>query len=341
MESTANFHGVEVRPGERVCRLLDVATLASGATIRIPVHIVNGSRRGPVLCMTSVIHGPETFSIDIIRETLSRIDSQCLRGAVIAIPVANPVAFDAQTTTTPSDNLNLNRAFLPDAESRADNGQKQDLTVRMAACLAQWVSESDCLLDYHCGTGGMAINYVYVPEVPDELGEQVRRIARAYGLKVMYLGSGFPNSISAYALSLGIPALALEIGGGLDLPAWYLEDAVRGVFNVMKHLGMLRGKPVLPETQYLLKERALIKPKHGGILHTEVGLEKLNEILPKGELICRVISPMTFEELEAIEAPYEETITFMLRGRRTFVQPGNTTCFVGNVRTADLLGDSA
>ena len=337
MSSKLSILGVEALPGEKVYGLVPVATMASGATVRIPVHIVNGLAEGPKLCMTSVIHGPETFSIEIVREVLSRIDSRTLHGALIAVPVANPLAFDAQTTTTPSDGLNLNREFIPAAKPRAENGQAGDLTVRIASVLAELVSESNCLLDYHCGTDGMGINYMYVTDMPGELGKRTKEVARSYGLKVMYLGTGFSGSISAYALSLDIPALTLEIGGGLDLDPRYLEGAVRGVFNVMKHLGMLEGEPELPETQILLRERALIKPKYGGILHTEVGLDKLNEILPKGEVICRVVSPMTFEELETITAPYEETVTFMLRGRRTMVQPGNTTCFVGNVGTAEII----
>jgi len=337
MSGKLSIRGIEALPGEKVYGSVPVATMASGVAVSIPVHIVNGLAEGPKLCMTSVIHGPETFSIEIVREVLSRIDSRTLHGAVIAVPVANPLAFEAQTTTTPSDGLDLNREFVPLNKPRADNGQAGDLTVRIASALAEMVSESNCLLDYHCGPAGRATNYVYVPYVPDKVGEQTKEVARWYGLKVMYLGTGFPGSITAYALSLGIPALALEIGGGLDLDPKYLEGAVRGVLNVMKHLGMLEGDPELPKTQILLKERALIKPKYGGILHTEVGLDKLNEILPKGEVICRVVSPMTFEELETITAPYEETITFMLRGKQTMVQPGNTTCFVGNVGTAEII----
>ncbi len=337
MTGELTIHGIRALPGESSYGSIPVATMASGVTVAVPIHVINGYETGPKLLLTSVLHGGETFSIEIVREVLSRIDSQALRGAVIAVPVANPVAFDARTRLTPTDSLDLNRIFASNAQPLAESVEGRKLTERLAELLADLVSPVDCVLDYHCGTAGMAISYIYVPDSAGGLGRRNREIAGAYGLKVMYLGPGFPGSVSAYALDRGIPALVPEIGGEVDLAPTYLESAVRGVFNVMKHLGMLEGAPEPSATQVLLKQRALIRSTHGGILHTEVGLDRLNEVLSRGETICRVVSPMTFEELETITAPYETTIPFMLRARRTMVQPGDTTCFVGNWGTAEIL----
>ena len=328
--------GVEALPGKKTYGSIPVAVLASGAAVAIPVHIMKGLEDGPTLCVTSTLHGGEAFTIEIVREVVSRIDSRALHGTVVAVPVANPVAFDAGTRTTPTDGLDLNRLFVEDVRSRVTGVEGTKLTERMAAALAEVIAASDCVLDYHCGMSGMVINYGYVPDRPGELGERAKGIGLSYGLKVMYLGPGYGGSVSSYALSLGIPAVVFEIGGELDIDPKYMEAAVQGVFNVMRHLGMLEGEPELPEIQFLLKERAIIKSRNGGLLHTEVGLDRLNEVIPKGDVIGRVVSATTFEELETIRAPYEKTVTFMLRSRHVVVPPGGYVCFVGSVGTAEI-----
>jgi uncharacterized protein len=56
---------------------------------------LNGAKRGPRLYLGAAIHGDEVAGVSIISEVLRDIDPAALRGSIIAVPVQQPLAFDA------------------------------------------------------------------------------------------------------------------------------------------------------------------------------------------------------------------------------------------------------
>ena len=99
--------------------------------------------------------------------------------------------------------------------------------------------------------------------------------------------------------------------------------SVRGVFNVMKDMGMYPGKPILPKTQWIIKTRGLDRPNNGGMFYPMVGAEYLNKSVPKGTLIAVVRDPQTTEVIEEMRAPFEETVFLDMRIMMTKVHPGD------------------
>jgi predicted deacylase len=66
------------------------------------------------VCLTSCIHGDEHFPIRILREVILGLNPEELAGTVLAIPVANPVAFARSERSTPEEDIdfaNMNRIF--------------------------------------------------------------------------------------------------------------------------------------------------------------------------------------------------------------------------------------
>ena len=79
---------------------------------------------------------------------------------------------------------------------------------------------------------------------------------------------------------------------------------------------------------------AVIRPRVGGMLHPEIGLDQLGKEVRGGTLLGRVLSPHTFETLEEIRAPFERGYMILLRGGMMRVHPGDYGYMVANAETA-------
>jgi predicted deacylase len=316
--------------GERSYGSLLVTTMASGAEVRVPVHVLVGREPGPILGLIAALHGEELAPVEIIRRVLDSVPLDGLRGTVVAIPVANPVAFEWGTRNTPVDMHNLNRSF--------PGNPGGFFTEQLASVLTGFVDQVDYLIDFHAGGHDRAVNYVYAKNSGGSYGEEVMALSRAYGLRIIYDGPGFPGTITEYAQNTATPFVLAEVGGGLYLPDQIQQDGIRGVFNVMKHLGMLDGDPILPDEQWLIHDRAPNpRPKTGGIFYPEVDHTMLGQTVPKGTILARIRHPLTLEETEQITAPCEQTLLIMLRGAISKVQPGDYAYIVAEMKTATLL----
>jgi hypothetical protein len=97
---------------------------------------------------------------------------------------------------------------------------------------------------------------------------------------------------------------------------------------------MLEGPVERPASQTVVTEMAVIRPRVGGVLYPEVGLDCLGRQVAGGTLLGRVVSPYTFETLEEIRQPFERGYMILLRGALTRVNPGDYAYMVGNAATA-------
>src|SRR4029077_6743515 len=61
--------------------------------VQVPVVIINGSDDGPVVYLHAGSHGQETiYSVEMLRRLRAELDRAQLKGAVIAVPIANLLA---------------------------------------------------------------------------------------------------------------------------------------------------------------------------------------------------------------------------------------------------------
>ena len=68
--------------------------LNTGVSIDVPVLVMNGAKDGPTLVVTSTQHGIEIQGIEVIRKVMrERLNPRDLKGTIISVPVANPLAF--------------------------------------------------------------------------------------------------------------------------------------------------------------------------------------------------------------------------------------------------------
>jgi hypothetical protein len=100
---------------------------------------------------------------------------------------------------------------------------------------------------------------------------------------------------------------------------------------------MLPGKPDVPSTQTVVRDITTLRPGHGGLLHSNLGLEQMNREIPGGTLLGRVISPYTFETLEELRAPFARNVVLLLRPGITPVNPGDYGYMLGNLDGARVV----
>lgn len=90
---------------------LKVRELASGSKISIPVIIINGNSKGPVLWLNGGVHGDELNGIFAIRQLVTELKLEQVNGILICTLVCNPLAFQGRSKVSPLDNLDLDQQF--------------------------------------------------------------------------------------------------------------------------------------------------------------------------------------------------------------------------------------
>jgi predicted deacylase len=273
--SDFELSGLTARRGSVVRGTLGEVTLAAGAKVGVPVVVVNGDDDGPTLVATGSMHGEEIVGCGALIATLRALDPAQVRGTLIAVTVANPLALVNNTYVTPYDDVNLcGPLFWPPSP----NGS---LTQRLASFISPALQRADYYLDLHSNSApATPMVMTFLDQCRDAGVEaETRRIADAFGftpvdmpghpeahddVNVFGSPSGYP---AAVAVKHGIPALQPELVGNPTLS--HVDLGRIGVMNVMRAIGMLDGE-LEPQPQPRVEGDwvyfgALVN-EHGGLL---------------------------------------------------------------------------
>ncbi|MCY4538283.1 MAG: M14 family metallopeptidase [Chloroflexi bacterium] len=224
--------------GEKARIWLDVAPRADGGYWRLPILSVAGASDGPTLLVLAGVHGDEYEGIVAIPRLFEVIQPGDLRGRLLMLPVCNVPAYEGARRSSPVDGLNLARVFP---------GQRDGSITEQ---IAYWICDrllrqADFMIDLH--TGGIAYELpLLTGYVHDEgaYGQASLGLARAFGAPVLW-GHPLPlppgRSLTA-AYDLGVPCAYTEAPGGSGIDPHVAGSFLSGLFNVMKHLGMLQGE---------------------------------------------------------------------------------------------------
>ena len=293
--------------------------------IDIHTHVVAGKRDGPTLLLLSMLHGNEWFSVLILRELLSRLDPGSLSGNVLAVPVANVAAFATGTRVIVDD------SDEPDA-NRTFGGIYHWMTNQITRVVEQeLLTRSTHLIDYHVGDWGSTMADVSFTEdyTDPEVSEKSRRMALAYGFPVMHAlrihtGLRGPRTSAGYAGErYKIPGIVAEVGGlgfGEAQEKAWLDTNVRGTMGVMRHLGMIPGEPERVKRVLRIGDYWRVSPRVGGYLEPVIGLDRQFTEFAPGELMARVVSPLTFEIVDELKSPGRGTLFYSCRSN--MARPG-------------------
>jgi len=305
--------------------VLPVTQAKEGTPVDLFVHVLCGREPGPNLLLLSMLHGNEWFSIVQLRQLLAEIDPVQLRGTVMAVPVANPVAFRAGTRVIvdDSDMPDLNRSF---------GGPFEWMTNQIARVIAEkLMRQADYMIDYHISDWGSAMNEVsYGEDFTDPaVRAKSRELALAYAYPSVNAGAVagvFPGPASSRGYAgevLRLPNIAVEIGGlgfGAGLESQWMRATVDGAKNVMRHLGMLEGETRRLDRYLIWRNRWRLSPTKGGYLEILAQGELPFREVAKGEVMAQVVDPRTFEVLERLASPGRGIVFYYCRDY--MVHPG-------------------
>jgi uncharacterized protein len=301
--------GVRCAPGAKASGWAEVGELASGSPVRLPIRIVNGAAEGKRLALIAALHGDEVNGIEAINRFLDELDPSTMSGSVVAVPIANPLAFMAKTRMTPTDyeRSNMNRVFP---------GVDGDLIVaHMASAIFENVIRgSDAFVDMHEGGYAFTARFIIVPDATDpELAERNLRLARAFPSDVPIMKHpldataerlGHGRYSTHQANRIGIPAITPELGGGGHPLEEYLDVSLTGFRNIARDLGILAGSSDGFTGHTTCTEGVWPRPDHGGIWECAI---EVGQRLSEGELIGVVRSTLG-EVVEEIRAPFDSVI---------------------------------
>jgi predicted deacylase len=295
--------------GQLVSGYLDVAAVGDEGA-RLPVSVVHGARPGPVLALIAGTHGYEYPGITALQRLRAELDPSDLAGTLILVHIANPPAFYGRSIyLTPTDHKNLNRVY----PGRADGS----LSERIADVITrQVIDQADFLVDLHAGDGNEALRpYVYLPVTGDaRLDAACRGMALAFGLDHIVIDEGRtqPAEASVYtdqtALSRGIPAITTETGQLGSNDDYWVDMALSGVHNLMRHLGMLAGEEQPNPGVVWLAGYEVIRSPVAGIFRPAV---RDGYVVAEGGLLGRLVDAFG-NPVSEVRAPFSGVVNYVL-----------------------------
>ena len=303
----------------RTYRPIHVATLASGMEVTLPLHEIVGDRDGPTLGISAGIHGEEAVGVEIVYRFLTTFDLNGLSGRLLVLPVANPLSYATISRVTPTDGGNLNRVFPGNPDGL--------LTEQFAHKMTEgFLRKIDYYVDMHAGGAYPTVDYVYILNAED--------LSRAFGSRLLYRAKETLAGTSvSVTRALNIPSVVVELGGGDVDQSAYVRRGISGLANVLRTLEMLPGDPLPPPPQIVLQEIATLRPHHGGLLLPEV--TEMGGEVRGGQVLGRVVSPYSFEELEVVRCPFDRGIVVLTQLTPNVVEPGIFGFMIGNLATAE------
>lgn len=269
-----------------------------------PKQVTNEMKR---ISIVTGIHGDELEGQYVCFELARRIEESFdkLTGIVDIYPAMNPLGIDSITRGIPAFDLDMNRLFPGNIDG--------NMTEYLAAEIVKDVSGSDLVIDIHASN-------IYLTEIPqiriNELDEETLvPLAEEANVDFVWVhgASTVLESTFAYSLnSTGTPCLVVEMGVGMRITKSYGDQLVEGIFHLMEKLGIWNQETPKPRKPIISKnpeDVSYLNAKVGGLFIPEVNHW---ETLSKGELIGKIIDPLSGKVLDEVKSPVDG-ILFTIR----------------------------
>jgi predicted deacylase len=231
-------------PGQKSTGYLEVPAGVDAAT-NIPVIVINGEKRGPVLALVSGAHGTEYTSIIALEKLINLLDPSQITGTVVLVPLVNIQSFEQKVPhVNPVDNKSMNR-FYP---GKTDGTQTERASLLITK---QIVDRCDYLIDYHGGDLDESLRpYAYWAPTGKETQDRIsKEMVLAFGLDHIIIWRDRPTDLSATryldntSTARGKPSIVVEAGYAGTVETDDVALLVDGTLSTMRALKMLSGSP--------------------------------------------------------------------------------------------------
>lgn len=297
MATRLEIAGVEVMPGETRAIDLPSAPLYTGTPMPIPVYVKRSKKDGPTLLVCAAIHGDELNGIEIINRLINSPASKTLRGTLIMVPTVNVYGVISKSRYMP-DRRDLNRSF--------PGSSRGSLAGRIAQLfLTEIVAKCDYGIDLHTG----AIHRSNLPQIRADLSDpETNELAHAFGVPVLLNANIRDGSLRESAAELGVKMLLYEGGEALRFDELSIRAGLKGIINVMRHLGMLKSSQRKSKRErvepFIAQRSAWMRATDSGIVSHN---KQLGDYVSKGDVLA-VISDPYGRVLEKVRSTVEGII---------------------------------
>ncbi|MFW9954316.1 MAG: succinylglutamate desuccinylase/aspartoacylase family protein [Candidatus Thorarchaeota archaeon] len=261
--------------------------------IDIPVLVMNGAKNGPTLLVVSTQHGIEIQGVEVVHRVLrERVNPKELRGAIIGIPVENPLAYMHHQYLSWIDNQDLGGGGSGSLLT-ADRPHGT-ATERLAYALwhEAW-SKADLVINIHCNVRPDDLIFQEILIGNPKTKPGLEKMAAAFGVTTIVddtpINPKAPPTLGNLADQKGVPVLLMELIDGRCISEPSTSAGVRGVLNIMKAFDMIDGE-IEPQTGFPIipgkcRFQGIIRANKGGLIRF---LKKPGEFLEKGEVFAEI-----------------------------------------------------
>ncbi|WGK65984.1 succinylglutamate desuccinylase/aspartoacylase family protein [Croceiramulus getboli] len=272
--------GQEILPGKSAVVNFNIARLYTTSTVEVPIIVERAKKPGPVVLITSGIHGDEINGVEIVRQLIARKINKPAIGTVICIPILNIFGFLDMRRSFP-DGRDLNRVF--------PGTPRGSLASRFAY---QFVKEilpvADYCLDFHTG-GASRFNASQIRIAKDQ--EVLMELALTFNAPFTVFSKNIPKSYRDTCAKMGKPILLFEGGKSKVNDPQIARHGVHGAIRVLNHLGMLKKGQTVPikkEATILIEHSKWQRAKYSGLLHLQA---HCGDRVQKGDPLALITDP--------------------------------------------------
>lgn len=273
------------------------STLAHG---RVQLTIGRAGAREPRALVSAGVHGDEgPWSALAIRRLLETTPVGDLMGSVALVPMANPLAVEADSRNAPVDGLNLNAVFPGRASGT--------YTERVARILTDEALRGvSVVLDCHGGGSWNINSFVYRLPGSEEL-------AQSLGAPLILDGVDSSTTLVGYARALGAQAAWIEIGGRGAREAERVEFLASALKKALRRSGVLVGEGHEDQAVVVGSAKVALTTSCAGVYEPVLREDDLGSVVPMGCLVGRLLDPVTCEVIEEYYSPYDRSFVALLR----------------------------
>jgi predicted deacylase len=272
--------GEQIKPGVSKTINFNLAKLYTTSPVEVPIIVERSEKPGPIVLITSGIHGDEINGVEIVRQLISKKLNKPERGTIICIPVVNIFGFLDMKRAFP-DGRDLNRVF--------PGNPRGSLASRFAYQFVKKILPiADFCMDFHTG-GASRFNVAQVRIDPSDIVST--EYALIFSAPFTINSKVIPKSYRATSSRLGIPFLLFEGGKSKVSDKEIAREGVHGAIRVLAHLDMLDPAVAIPvptEPTKRIEHTQWLRANYSGLLHVKVPCGKHVE---KGEYIATITDP--------------------------------------------------
>jgi hypothetical protein len=281
---TLRFGTASATPGTKGAGLFPVAEHLDGSEETIPVVVVNGAKSGPRLWVTACEHGDEMLATATLIEFVRQLDPSKVRGTIVILPVMNSTAFNVKLRYSPLDHFNMALGW----PGIANGWLSQQITHKLFGLMSK---QADFVINVHNGLeASMEIAPAVVTYYESEAAyrERLKGFVESFLFRRIVHWLNEPKegavakrggSLMAALYEIGIPAFVPEVGPDMKTG---LPDGLRGLFNSMRYLKMLSGKPRRLPRYDTIRDNIHMFPTRGGLFTPRV---RLGQRFKKGDVL--------------------------------------------------------